>query len=146
MNHDLFQAVFTHWLFKMIDPMLKLETCTLHNASAKHFRTSRCRSWDLNLPKSHPNCNGPWKLSNLIIHDCYSIILGTMMHTIFFLNQPQALWIHPASASWKIPNTKQQMHCASSKTQLANLILQQNNYKDDGTIKLQIATLRLLKF
>ncbi len=38
------------------------------------------------------------------------------------------------------------MHCASSKTQLANLILQQNNYKDDGTIKLQIATLRQLKF
>lgn len=37
------------------------------------------------------------------------------------------------------------MHCASSKTQLANLILQQNNYKDDGTIKLQIAPLRQLK-
>ncbi len=37
------------------------------------------------------------------------------------------------------------MHCASSKTQLANLILQQNNYKD-GIIKLQIATLRQLNF
>lgn len=146
MNHDLSQAVFTHWLFKMIDTMLKLETCTLHNATTKHFLTSRCGTWDLNLPKSHPNCNGPWKLSNPIIHDCYSIILGTMMYTIFFLNQPQALWIHQASSSWKIPNTKQQMHYASNKTQLANLILQQNNYKDDGTIKLQIATLRQLKF
>jgi hypothetical protein len=69
-----------------------------------------------------------------------------MMYTIFFLDEPQALWIHQACASWKIPNTQQQMHCTSSKTQLANLILQQNNYKDDGTIKLQIATPRQLKF